>query len=181
MKIRPTGPCLAALVVCLPAQADSLEEIVVSAARDSRTIDVIETLSVSPDVTQLLREAPGANVNSNGPITGIPQYRGMYGPRIAVSLNGSMLAPAGPNWMDPPLSYAMSAQLESLEVYRGITPVSVAQETIGGAIDAQTRRGEFNDSDGVAFSGRVMGSGQSVNDGYQADAELLASTRQHRL
>ena len=181
MKIRSTGPCLAALLVCIHAQADALEEIVVSTTRDSRTIDVIETLSVSPDVTQLLREAPGANVNSNGPITSIPQYRGMYGPRIAVSLNGNMLAPAGPNWMDPPLSYAMTAQLESLQVYRGIAPVSIAQETIGGAIDAQTRRGQFNDGDDIALSGRVMGSGQSVSNGFQVDAELLASTRQQRL
>ena len=181
MKIRLTGPCLAALVVCTHTQAETLEEIVVSATHDSRTIDVIETLSVSPDVTQLLREAPGANVNSNGPITSIPQYRGMYGPRIAVSLNGSMLAPAGPNWMDPPLSYAMTAQLESLQVYRGITPVSVAQESIGGVVDAHTRRGEFNTGDDIAFSGRIMGSGQSINEGYQADAELLASTRQQRL
>jgi len=181
MYIRSTRLGVAALVLSLHTQADTLEEIVVSATRDSRTIDVIETLSVSPDVTQLLREAPGANVNSNGPITGIPQYRGMYGPRIAVSLNGNMLAPAGPNWMDPPLSYAMTAQLESLEVYRGIAPVSSAQETIGGAINAQTRKGEFNDGDDIAISGRIMGSGQSVNNGYQADAELLVSTTRQRL
>lgn len=72
-------------------------------------------------------QAPGANVNSNGPITGIPQYRGMYGPRIATSLDGNQLAPAGPNWMAPPISYAVSAQLESLEIYRGLAPVSVAR------------------------------------------------------
>ena len=181
MKIRFNGPCLVVLALAMPVQAEEMEEVVVSTNRDSRTIDVIETLSVAPDAAQLLREAPGANVNSNGPLTAIPQYRGMFGPRIAVSVNGSMLAPAGPNWMDPPLSYAMTAQLESLEIYRGIAPVSVAQEAVGGVIDAQTRRGEFGDSDSFALSGRVMGSGQSVSNGYQADAELLASNRQHRL
>lgn len=169
------------LVLAMSAQADNIEEVVVAANRDSRTIDVIETLSVAPDAAQLLREAPGANINSNGPVTAIPQYRGLYGPRIAVSLNGCMLSPAGPNWMDPPLSYAMTAQLESLEIYRGIAPVSVAQEALGGAIDAQTRRGDFGDSDSIELSGRMMGSGQSVSNGYQADAELLASNRQHRL
>ena len=181
MNIRYGGICLLAVVLGMPVLADEMEEVVVSANRDSRIIDVIDVLSVAPDAAQLLREAPGANVNSNGPITAIPQYRGMYGPRIAVSLNGSMLAPAGPNWMDPPLSYAMTAQLESLEIYRGIAPVSVAQESLGGAIDAQTRRGEFGDSADFALSGRVMGSGQSVNNGYQGDAELLVSNRQHRV
>ena len=138
------------------ALANPVEELVISAQRDTRTIDVTDALLISPDVAQLLKEAPGANVNSNGPITGIPQYRGMYGPRIAISLDGNMLAPAGPNWMDPPISYAVTAQLESLEVYRGIAPVSVAQESIGGAIDARTRHGEFTSSETFELQGESL-------------------------
>ena len=115
----------------LPAHADQMEELVVTASHDTRTIDVTSELVISPDVAQLLKKAPGANVNSNGPLTGIPQYRGMFGSRIAVSMDGAQLAPSGPNWMDPPLSYAVGGQLESLEVYRGIAPVSVAQESLG--------------------------------------------------
>ena len=92
---------IATALATLSVQADRMEELVVSASHDTRTIDVTEALSISPDVAQLLKEAPGANVNSNGPITGIPQYRGMYGPRISMSLDGTQLAPAGPNWMDP--------------------------------------------------------------------------------
>jgi iron complex outermembrane receptor protein len=158
-----------------------MEELVVTASHDTRTIDVTDAMIVSPDVAQLLKQAPGANVNSNGPLTGIPQYRGMYGPRIATSMNGNQLAPAGPNWMDPPISYAVTAQLESLEVYRGIAPVSVAQESIGGAIDAQTRHGEFSNSRDFQLQGRVMGSAQTVNNGYQLDADLYASNNQHRV
>ena len=82
----------------------------------------------------------------------------MYGPRIATSLNGNQLAPAGPNWMDPPISYAVTAQLESLEVYRGIAPVSVAQESIGGAIEAHTHHGDFTNSHKFTASGKVMAS-----------------------
>ena len=81
-------------------------------------------LTVEADSAQLLKKAPGAAVNGNGPLSGIPQYRGMFGPRVGVQLNGTQLAPAGPNWMDPPLSYAAAAQLESLQLYRGIAPVS---------------------------------------------------------
>jgi iron complex outermembrane receptor protein len=105
----------------------------------------------------------------------------MYGPRIAVSMNGNQLAPAGPNWMDPPLSYAMTAQLESLEVFRGIAPVSVAQESIGGAIDARVQYRDFGTSEDFAAEGRVLASAQSANEGYQMDAGLQASNQHHRM
>ncbi|TCO72212.1 hypothetical protein [Chromatocurvus halotolerans] len=89
--------------------AQDLEELLVTAKHNTRVIDVTTALSVSPDAARLLHEAPGANVTSNGPLTGIPQYRGLFGPRIAMTMNGSQLAPAGPNWMDPPISYAVTA------------------------------------------------------------------------
>ena len=135
---------IATALSTLTAHADHIEELVVTASHDTRTIDIASELVISPDVAQLLKKAPGANVNSNGPLTGIPQYRGMFGSRIAISVDGSQLAPSGPNWMDPPLSYAVGGQLESLEVYRGIVPVGVAQESIGGAIDAKANRGSFS-------------------------------------
>jgi iron complex outermembrane receptor protein len=171
---------LLATLTALPAAADHLEELVVRETHDTRTIDVTGELVIAPDVAQLLKRAPGANVNSNGPLTGIPQYRGMYGSRIATSLNGNQLAPAGPNWMDPPISYAVGGQLESLEVYRGIAPVSVAQESIGGAIDARTRHGEFTDSPDFRLDGRLIGSAQSVNDGHHLNTALYASNYRHR-
>ena len=54
---------------------------------ESETIEssqnfILDAASVAPastDAAELLRHAPGANVNRNGPLTGIPQYRGMYG------------------------------------------------------------------------------------------------------
>jgi iron complex outermembrane receptor protein len=163
------------------AQAEPIEELIVTASHDTRVISLTDELSIAPDVAQLLKKAPGANVNSNGPLTGIPQYRGMFGPRIATSLDGMQLAPSGPNWMDPPLSYAVSGQLEALEMYRGIAPVSVAQESIGGAVEARANRGAFTDSDDLRLSGRMIGSAQSVNNGYQLNTAVYASNRHHRV
>lgn len=163
------------------ASADHMEELVITASHDTRTIDITDEVVVAADVAQLLRKAPGANVNSNGPITGIPQYRGMYGQRIAVSLDGTQLAPSGPNWMDPPLSYARNGQLESLEIYRGIVPVSVAQESIGGAIDARSNQGEFSPGKDFQISGRVIGSAQSTNNGQQLSGAVYATNNTHRL
>lgn len=160
--------------------AQELEELRVTAKHDTRVIDVTTALSVSPDAARLLHDAPGANVTSNGPLTGIPQYRGLFGPRIAMTMDGSQLAPAGPNWMDPPISYAVTAQLESLEVYRGIAPVSVAQESLGGAINARTRRIAFANGAKSRHEGRLMGSAQTANAGYQIDADVQASNEHHR-
>ena len=172
---------LAAALVSLHSQADHIEELVVTASHETRTINVTDELVISPDVAQLLKKAPGANVNANGPLTGIPQYRGMYGPRIATSLDGTQLAPAGPNWMDPPLSYARNGHLQSLEVYRGIAPVSVAQESIGGAIDARTNKGEFTAGNDFQLGGRLIGSAQSINNGQQLSGALFVTNNTHRL
>jgi iron complex outermembrane receptor protein len=171
---------IAATLATLPLHAGDIEELLVTAHHDTRTFDVTSELVISPDVAQLLKKAPGASVNSNGPLTGIPQYRGMFGPRIATSLDGSQLAPSGPNWMDPPISYAVGGQLESLEIYRGIVPVSVAQESIGGAIDAKSNHGSFTNSKDFELAGRMIGSTQSVNDGYHLNTALYASNNQHR-
>lgn len=171
------GMALAAQV----AQAGHLEEVIVRGSHEKRTIEVAEAMVISPDTAQLLKRAPGANVNGNGPLTGIPQYRGMFGPRVGVQLDGTQLSPAGPNWMDPPLSYAAAAQLESLQLYRGIAPVSVVQESIGGAINAVTEQRAFSDSKTFEYSGHIVASGQTVNSGTQFGGAVDAVNNRHRL
>ena len=116
--MRAFIPGLVFSIATLPVTADHMEEVVVSGSHEKRTIDVVDELTIAADSAQLLKKAPDANVNGNGPLTGIPQYRGMYGPRVGVQLNGTQLAPAGPNWMDPPLSYAAAAQRVAAAVSR---------------------------------------------------------------
>ena len=161
--------------------AGHLEEVVVRGVQDRRTIEVSEAMVASPDTAQLLKKAPGANVNQNGPLTGVPQYRGMFGPRVGVQIDGAQLSPAGPNWMDPPLSYAAAAQLESLQLYRGIAPVSVVQESIGGAINAVTETRGFTGSSEMEVDGHLVALGQTVNDGTQLGATVFATSDTHRL
>ncbi len=180
VKLLPAA-LLGATLAAAPVRADHIEELVVSARHDTRSIDLHDDNLIAPDVARLLARAPGAAVNSNGPLTGIPQYRGMYGSRIATALDGASLAPSGPNWMDPPLSYAVSGQLEALEIYRGIAPVSVAQESIGGAIEARTLRGEFGTGREMELSGRVIGSAQSASEAYHLQGALFAANQSHRV
>jgi iron complex outermembrane receptor protein len=142
----------------------AIEEMVVVGDTQSRTVTLTETVDITPDSAVLLKKAVGANVVSNGPITGMAQYRGMSRFRISSHIDGAMIGPGGPNWMDPPLSYAPAANLEAILVYRGISPVSAGQETIGGVIDATTWRGSFFSDDELHLSGRARAGSQSVNN-----------------
>lgn len=95
------------------------------------------------DTAALLEKVPGANVNRNGPLTGIPQYRGMAGNRVNVSIDGANMKEVGPNSMDPSLSHVPAALTESLTVYRGIAPISSGIDTIGGSMKMESKKREL--------------------------------------
>jgi iron complex outermembrane receptor protein len=105
------------------------------------------------DIANWLYSIPGANVNRNGPLTGIAQFRGLFGDRVAVQLNNRPIISAGPNAMDTPLSYSGNAMVESITVYQGIVPVSAALNTLGGAIAVNTRQAEIMQSEQLDISG----------------------------
>lgn len=98
--------------------------------------------TTTPDLAGWLQAIPGANVNRNGPVTGIAQFRGLYGDRVATTIDGQVIIGAGPNAMDAPLSYATPLMVESMTAYRGIAPVSAGMNTLGGAIDVKMRKAE---------------------------------------
>ncbi|RZV33396.1 MAG: TonB-dependent receptor, partial [Chromatiales bacterium] len=88
-----------------PGASDVDEVIVIgrSVATGLARIEVDREMLV--DTATILKEIPGANVNANGPVTGIAQYRGMYGDRISVVIDHLGVVSGGPNAMDAPLSY----------------------------------------------------------------------------
>ncbi len=117
----------------------------------------------APDLADWLTSVPGANVNSNGPITGIAQYRGLYGDRVAASLDGHPVIGAGPNAMDTPLSYSTPLIVDSMTVYRGIAPVSAGINTLGGAVEVKMRKAETMNSEKIMLSGDVQAGYRSNN------------------
>lgn len=154
-------------------------EIVVIGVQDTHTVVTDDTLVAPADTAQMLRKMPGANINKNGELTGIAQYRGMFGDRISVAVDGAQISGAGPNAMDAPLSYAPVALLESLTINRGIAPVSSAQESIGGFIQAKTYAGEFGSSNDFEFSGRTYIGAQTINEGVVASGFFSMANRNH--
>lgn len=168
--------------LCQPVLAqNAMEEIIVTGVRDTHTVRTDDTLVAPPDTGQLLRRMPGANVNKNGELTGIAQYRGMSGNRMNVSINNAKISSGGPNAMDAPLHYAPVALLESLTINRGITPVSAGQETIGGNVSAETYRGDFTTSNDFELQSRTYFGAQSVSEGVVASGFLALANRHHIL
>jgi iron complex outermembrane receptor protein len=160
---------MAALAPLASAQdTQRVTEILVIGVQDTHTVVTDDTLVAPADTAQMLRKMPGANINKNGELTGIAQYRGMFGDRISVAVDGAQISGAGPNAMDAPLSYAPVALLQSLTINRGIAPVSSAQESIGGYIQASTYSGEFGSRGDFEFAGRTYFGTQTINDGVVA-------------
>ena len=160
---------------------EELEEIIVvgrSIVTSSSRIEVEREILV--DTATVLKDIPGANVNSNGQITGIAQYRGMYGDRVSVNVDGLGIVSGGPNAMDAPLSYVSPMITEELVVHRGIPRVSSATETIGGHVDTSLSRGEFGDAE-FGLSGFV-GARYSTNGDVGTTAGRLTLTNaEHRI
>ena len=73
----------------------TIEELVVIAKNDTRVVELAETINVNPDSAALLRKAVGANVVSNGPLTGIAQYRGMGRFRVNTQVNDIVISAGG--------------------------------------------------------------------------------------
>lgn len=144
-------------------------------------IDLRQTPVTTPDTAALLERAPGANVNRNGPLTGLAQYRGMYGDRVNVQVNGTYISSGGPNGMDPALSYIPRSQLQSLEVIRGIAPVSSGVESIGGTIIATSRSSSFNSDETLKPGVDLTLGGATVDSSHIFGGLATAANRNHRL
>lgn len=146
------------------APQNTLEEVLITGSVGDKTLKAHSIGVKSADSAQILNNLPGADVNTNGPLTGITHYRGLFGSRVSTHIDGMNTLTGGPNWMDPPLSYAPGLWIESIELHRGIAPVSKSVNSLGGHINATLKKVETTDSDAWAFTGEINSQLQSNND-----------------
>jgi len=132
------------------------------------------------DTAALLKRVPGANVNRNGPLTGIASYRGQFGSRVNAVVDGMSWKEVGPNSMDPPLSHIPAALTDNLTVYRGIAPVSSGIETIGGSMAAESRKGQFTDGNEFEFHGLASLGFSEVDNGLTSSVLGSYANDSHR-
>lgn len=160
---------------------EPIDEIIVAGhSVTSNTVEILVDREMLVDTATTLKDLPGADVNNNGIITGIAQYRGMYGDRVAVTIDNHAVVSGGPNSMDAPLSYVSPMITESIVVERGIASVSSAPETIGGHLTTKLARGEFG-GESPSLAGFV-GTRYSSNGNLSTSAgRLTLSNSSHRL
>jgi len=162
-------------------EALELPDIEVTGAEQQEDKTQLDLQLLAPnDTAEYLRSLPGANVNQNGPLTGIAQYRGFFGERVNVLVGGTHIKPTCANSMDPPLSHIPPSLLDSIELKRGIAPVSSGLETIGGSISANPLSNEFGISDEFESTGKLSGAYKSVSQGNQLSAFLGTANDTHR-
>lgn len=130
----------------------SSEEVILSTVVVSSTLENDRPIGVSgyddkdfasqrahtSDSTRLLEDVPGVSVYSAGGISGLPVIRGLADDRLRVQVNGMDLMSACPNHMNSVLSYIDPSRVASIDVYAGISPVSVGGDSIGGSIQMKS-------------------------------------------
>jgi iron complex outermembrane receptor protein len=108
------------------------------------------------DTASLFSGIPGLDLYNSGGVSSLPVVHGMADDRVNVLVNGMSLAPACANHMNPPLSYIDPANVGSVNVMAGITPVSRGGDSIGGTIAVDSAAPEFDQNDrGVLIHGGV--------------------------
>lgn len=134
-------------------------------------IDVATETAITPeaaplqggDITYLTARTPGGARIGNGELSGQMQYRGLFGERLNLRVDGQHFASGGPNLMDPVFHYAPAPLVAAVVIDRGVSPVSAGPGLAGGA-DAVFKRVDYAQEGETRFSYDVTFGGRSINE-----------------
>ena len=131
--------------------------------RDTDAVIALTAPPAEPDAAALIARLPGAALIDNGALSGQVQYRGLFGPRVAVAIDGQRFASGGPNLMDPPLHYAPAPLLDRIELTRGPAPVS-AGPALSAQANAVLKSIDYAAGAGPRFSADLTTIARSVDE-----------------
>ncbi|TVT59179.1 MAG: TonB-dependent receptor [Azoarcus sp. PHD] len=176
IDVKPTRLTLAlAMAFCAPAAlaqvvagseaASKLDEIVVSAPGlaplpqtrgQMNQADVAGKRTGTSDTASLLKDVEGVSLYGAGGVSSLPAIRGLADDRLRIKVDGMDLISACGNHMNPPLSYIDPSNVSSVQVFAGITPVSLGGDSIGGTILVDSPDPEFaRPGEGSLLKGEV--------------------------
>lgn len=173
-----------AVALAEEAPGPLVDVIVVTAPRGPALTSTTESLEpralAGPDPTALLARIPGGARVGNGALSGQAQYRGLFGHRLNLRVDGQRFASGGPNLMDPPFHYAPTALVAALEVDRGVSPVRAGPGLAGG-MNAVFKRLDFAEGPEVRLGYDVTAEARSAEDGYSAGGVAGLATESWRV
>lgn len=178
----------APFALAIPAFAQtpqsSLEDvIVVSGHRTEAPTEIKISPDTAPlqggDITYLTARTPGGARIANGELSGQMQYRGLFGERLNLRVDGQNFASGGPNLMDPVFHYAPAPLISAVVIDRGVSPVSQGPG-LGGGSDAIFKRIDYVDAETPNLGYDLSVGGRSVNKSVSTGGVIGASTKKWR-
>ena len=118
---RPAAP------VDAPAQPEKLSGATVVDARE-----IEQERPATADTVRLLENTPGLSWYENGGVSRLPAIHGMADDRLKILVGGVEATSACSNHMNPPLSYIDPNNVQKIDVYSSVMPVSKGGDSIGG-------------------------------------------------
>ena len=173
------GAYLAASPSLADAPATPVSQVVVSAAPQPAASSLprstfADGASGSSDTADLL----GLDSEAAGGFSSRPVIHGLGDERINILVDGTPVALACPNHMNPPLSYTDPQTVRQATVIAGISPVSLGGDSLGGTIVIDTQGPQFSDTSTMTLSGEASANYRSNGDGAGGSlAATLASDR----
>lgn len=143
---------------------------------------IVPARARTSDTASLLRGVPGLDFYNSGGVSSLPVIHGMADDRVNVLINGMSLASACANHMNPPTSYIDPANVGSVSVMAGITPVSHGGDSIGGTIEIDSAPPEFaGRGKGVLIHGGVSAFHRTNGVVNGGNASVSAATENFRI
>jgi len=130
------------------------------------------------DTAGLLESHPSVDLYQAGGISALPAIRGLNDDRIKFTVDGASITSACGNHMNPALSYISPGSVSSLEVFAGITPVSMGGDSIAGTINVSSAAPDFAaDADHLLVEATASAFYRSNNNGLSADMRASAANQ----
>ncbi|GAB0056634.1 hypothetical protein SIID45300_00942 [Candidatus Magnetaquicoccaceae bacterium FCR-1] len=149
---KESGTVLKEVVVTAPR----IEEKEISQGATLSTPELVPMRPATSDAASLLKEIPGVSLYTGGGVSSLPVVHGLGDDRLKTEVDGMNLISACPNHMNPTLSYIDPNNVGSVEVFSGVTPVSVGGDSIGGTIRLNAKPPEFAKAGGsTLFKGQA--------------------------
>lgn len=121
--------------------AEKLQSLPDSSGLEKRELTRLRTHT--SDTAKLLEDQPGVSLYKAGGVSSLPVIHGLADDRVRVKVDGMDLISACANHMNSPLSYIDPANVGSVKVFAGISPVSVGGDSIAGTIQVDSGAPEF--------------------------------------
>jgi iron complex outermembrane receptor protein len=131
---------------------------------------LIQLRTHTNDTAKLIEGEPGVSLYQAGGVSSMPVIRGFADDRIRIKVDGMDLISACANHMNTPLSYIDPANVGSIKVYAGVTPVSIGSDSIGGTIKVESAPPKFAKAgEGLLHEGQIGTFYRSNNDARGAN------------